>query len=460
MSYKRNILKTSIWTLPVFLMFSTEGLCQESNKPENKSPNVILILADDMAFGDLSRVNGGLTRTPNLDKLASESVWFNQGYSAAPVCAPARAALLTGLYPHQTGCITLDMQKFPDLTRIDKDLPTMADVFRGNGYATGLIGKWHCGEGEGYHPMDRGFDEFEGFLGFMVNTYFSYKLDINRNIQEFNNKYLTNELSERAIDFVRRHKDEPFFLHLAHYAPHRPLGAPQERIDYYLNKGLELNTATIYAMIEIMDQEVGKLIKELDNLGIRENTLIIFLSDNGPDPVTGTRDNQNLRGTKYTVYEGGIHVPFFMNWKGKLKPGSFDNVVHFTDVFPTLVEICNLELDKPINFVGGSLAELIQGNNESQLPETRFWQWNRGTPVYSHNAAVRKGDWKMVRPFITRGIPVDQSTQKPMLYNLKDDPFEKEDVSEQHNTIFLELNVLLEEWSRNVEYLRLKNKND
>ncbi|MCK4748966.1 MAG: sulfatase-like hydrolase/transferase, partial [Bacteroidales bacterium] len=239
-------------------------------------PNVILILADDMAYGDLSAINGGITQTSNLDRLARESVWFSQGYSAAPVCAPARAALLTGLYPHQTGCVTLGMQRFPELARMDKDLITLADVFGYNGYVTGLIGKWHCGEGEGYHPMDRGFQEFEGFLGYMVQSYFSYELDINRRIQKFENQYLTNDLSKRAVEFVRRHKNEPFFLHLAHYAPHRPLDAPPEIVDNYLERGFEENTAIIYAMIQVMDHGIGELITELDRLGIRENTLIIF----------------------------------------------------------------------------------------------------------------------------------------------------------------------------------------
>jgi arylsulfatase A len=459
MNRKRNKLKSMYWLLPVLLIISINGFCQQSSSAI-KNPNVILILADDMALGDLSFLNGGTTRTPNLDKLANEGAWFNHGYSAAPVCAPARAALLTGMYPHQTGCITLNMQRFPELSRIDKDLTTIADVFKKNGYKTGLVGKWHCGDGEGYHPMDRGFDEFEGFLGYMIDSYFSYKLDINRNIQEFENKYLTNELSDRAINFVRRHKNYPFFLHLAHYAPHRPLGAPQDRIDYYLNKGIEENAATIYAMIEIMDGEIGKLVDELDKLGIRENTLIIFLSDNGPDPVTGTRDNQNLRGTKYTVYEGGIHVPFFMNWRGKFSHKKYDAVVHFTDLFPTLVDICNLKINEPLNLVGGSLADLLNNGTDNKLPLIRFWQWNRGTPDYTHNAAIRRGDWKVVRPQVTRDIPTVNSTQKPVLFNLKNDPFEKEDVSEQNASIYKELHVLLEEWSKNVEFVRLKNKNN
>lgn len=446
--------------LVLLITYGCSREIQEKNAPPDQQPNVILILADDLAIGDLSHINGGKTRTPNLDQLLQEGVWFSRAYSASPVCAPARAALLTGHYPHQTGCITLGLRRFPELTRIDKDMMTLADAFSENGYATGLVGKWHCGEGEGYHPMDRGFDEFEGFVGYMVDTggYFSYKLDIQKEIQAFKNNYLTRNLSERAINFVRRHKEEPFFLHLAHYAPHRPLSAPQEIIDYYLDKGHNKNNATIYAMIEVMDEGIGQLMAELDTLGIRENTLVIFASDNGPDPVTGERANQGLRGTKYTVYEGGIHVPFIVSWSGKFKPAQREEVIQFTDVFPTLVDICDLQLKNPIDFVGGSMAPLLRGEEENNLPEARYWQWNRGVPAYSHNAAMIEGNWKLVRPYVTRNIPEKASEMRSVLYNLEEDPFEEVDVSEENQWIYGSMNVRLEEWSRKVEFDRLKNK--
>jgi arylsulfatase A len=435
--------------------------CQ-SIKPSGSGirPNVILILADDMAYGDLSLINGGMTHTPELDQLARESAWFTQGYSAAPVCAPARAALLTGLHPHQTGCVTLGMQRFPELSRISKGIPTMADVFSENGYATGLVGKWHCGDGPDYHPMQRGFQEFEGFLGYMVDTYEEYQLDINQEIQSFSGKYLTDDLSERAIDFIRRHKEHPFFLHLAHYAPHRPLGAPEEMVDYYLSQGHSRNTATIYAMIEVMDHGIGQLMAELDKLGIRENTIIIFLSDNGPDPVPGERDNLGLKGTKYTVYEGGIHVPFFIQWKGTFDPATFAQVAHFTDLFPTLVDLCNLQMSESIPFVGASLEKVLNGEESGELPEVRYWQWNRGVPYYSHNAAMRQGPWKLVRPFVTRNVPEAASEALPVLYNLENDPFEEVDVSATYRSRYQTMSVMLEAWSREVEHERLKNKNE
>lgn len=438
----------------IFLI--VQGCNRDETKHRKNHPNVILILADDMGMGDLACLNGGKTRTPNLDRLVEESVWFSQAYSASPVCAPARAALLTGKYPHQTDCITLNMRRYPEFTRMDKDLATLGDVFVENGYATGLIGKWHCGIGEGYHPNDRGFQEFEGFRGYMVPSYFDYQLDINGSIREFDDQYLTNDITRRAIDFVTRHQDEPFFLHLAHYAPHRPIEAPQERVDHYLDKGFDENTATIYAMIEIMDRGIGKLIKKLDSLDIRENTLIVFSSDNGPDPLAGERYNRGLRGTKYTVYEGGIHVPFLVNWEGHLKPAHKEDVIQFTDVFPTLVDLCNLQLTDSIDFDGGSMAGVLRGKEENNLPERRYWQWNRGVPYYSHNAAIRKGKWKLVRPYVTRVEPDGESEQKAVLYNLEKDPSEKHDVSDENWRVYQNMKTRLEQWTREMEYSRLK----
>ena len=254
----------------------------------SESPNVILILADDLAIGDLSCFNDGLTRTPRLDTLVSEGVYFNHAYAGSPVCAPSRAALLTGRYPHRTGSVTLNQIQFPELTRLHLDEVTLADRFSAVGYATGLVGKWHSGPGEAYHPLKRGFDEFVGFNdGTDIETYFQYQLDVQGTYQSFDGPYLTDELTDRAIDFVNRHRGNPFFLHLAHYAPHRPLSAPRELIDFYLAKGLDENIATVYAMVEIIDRGIGRLLDELQRLGLEEKTLILFSSDNGPDPQVG-----------------------------------------------------------------------------------------------------------------------------------------------------------------------------
>ena len=428
---------------------------------QQKAPtNVILILADDMGYGDLAALNGGLNRTPNLDQLVKESIYFSNAYSGSPVCTPSRAALLTGRYPHRTGAVTLNMELFPELTRVHKQETTIADVFRENGYATGLVGKWHIGDGADYHPMRRGFQEFEGFKGYDVpDDYFNYRLDIDGNYQSFSNEYLTDNLTKRAVDFVRRHRNQPFFLHLAHYAPHRPLSAPQELITHYRDKGFEQNTATVYAMIEVMDKGIGELLAELNRLNIRENTLVIFASDNGPDPLAGERFNHNLKGTKYTVYEGGIHVPFLINWQGTLKPANSTSMVHFTDVFPTLLEICDMKKPENLNLDGESLAGLLlEKKSVTALPPYRFWQWNRGVPYYSHNAAMRDGKWKLVRPAVSRNLVYGESAQKPLLYNIEEDPQEKTDLAAKEPERYNTMRVKLEQWSREVEWGRLSRQ--
>ncbi len=364
-------------------------------------PNVILILADDMGLGDIGALNGGLSRTPVLDRLMAEGMWFSQGYSGSTVCAPARASLLTGRYPHRTGVVTLNVQRFPRLTRLYQNQRTVADLFKANGYRTALIGKWHLGEGNDCHPLSRGFDEFRGFKGYQVKGYSDFGFEINGKSTTVEGQYLTDVLTDEALDYVTANRQVPFFLHLAHFAPHRPLEAPPEMVADYRRRGLDENTATIYAMVEVMDRGIGRLLERLEELNLRENTLVIFASDNGPDPLTGSRFNCELTGHKYSILEGGIRVPLIFNWAGRITPGETTTVAHFTDVVPTLAELCGFTPESLAGefFDGGSLADVLVGLEGNALPISRYWQWNRGVPQYSRNAAIREGDWKLVRTF-------------------------------------------------------------
>ncbi|GAA5507493.1 arylsulfatase [Novipirellula caenicola] len=451
----------SLLILPLLCICNTGSLSavdRNTNGSQAAKPNVILILADDMGMGDLASRNGNRNRTPHLDQLKQQSVWFEHAYSAAPVCAPARASLFTGRYPHRTGVVTLNQQRYPQLTRLRKDETTLANLFQDHGYVTGLIGKWHCGDGAEYQPLARGFDEFEGFVDHThVPSYFDYKLLIQDKLHAESKQYLTNDLSNRAVAFVRRHQQHPFFLHLAHYAPHRPLGAPEDRIEPYLKKGFDRETATVYAMIEIMDEGIGNLLGELDRLKLRENTIVIFASDNGPDPLVSSRFNAQLRGTKYTVYEGGIRVPMMIRWPAQLDPSERDEVVHFVDVLPTLMELCQLEIPDHLKLDGRSFAGILRRQPGTEtLPQSRFWQWNRKDPLYSHNAAMREGDWKLVRPYVTRGIPKADSTMPPALYQLSSDPTESNDVSAQYPARTARMNEALQAWSQEVERDRIR----
>lgn len=419
-------------------------------------PNVILILADDMGLGDIALHNGGLNRTPHLDKLVQESVWFEQGYSASAVCAPSRAGLLTGRYPHRTGVVGLNLNGFPSHTSLSVEETTIADIFAAQGYETGVIGKWHLGNRPEYHPMKRGFKEFAGFFG--VNSYYQYKLDVNGKFKNYDGEYLTEVLTDHAIDFVNRHKEKPFFLHLAHYAPHRPLDAPKDLAAEYEKKGFDSNTAKIYAMVEVLDKGIGKLMDEVDRLGLRENTIVIFTSDNGPDPVTGERFNKQLRGRKYDVYEGGVHVPMLVNWKGTFAPATRKEVVHFVDILPTVADLCQIQIDPSITrrLDGQSFAKIFSGKGDSYTSKAKYWHWNRGAPYYHQNAAMREGDWKLIYAPVTSGTIFKDVDAKPLLFNLKKDPLETTDVSAKHQAVYKRMWTLLDDWTRKMEADRLR----
>lgn len=435
-----------------------------------RPPNVIFILADDMGYGDLSAVNDGRSRTPRLGALMEESVVFSQAYSSSPVCAPARATLLTGRYPHRTGVIGLDPRR--GVTELLPDEVTIGELFQEAGYATGLIGKWHTGAADHNHPARRGFDSFEGFSGAdNVPSYFYFRLEFHGDHVEvtgprgFRDRYLTDELSDLAVEFVRRHRDEPFFLHLSHYAPHRPLDAPEERIEPFLEAGFHRQVATVYAMLEIMDEGIGRLLDELDALDLADRTLVIFTSDNGPDPLVRERYNAGLDGAKYSVHEGGIRVPFFMRWPGVLAPGRTNRMIHFADLFPTLAGACHLAVPGSIDLDGINLWDWLTGIDEAEMPK-RFWQWNRGDPEYTHNAAMRDGDWKLVRPFGNAGSRpwgpgtriAAPSAKPPLLFRIDEDPSEKEDLAERYPGRVRRMMADLTEWTDSVEKDRLREQ--
>ena len=443
--------------LMVSLFIVVSGRQGWAGADNTRPPNVILILADDMTVGDLSFLNNGRTSTPNLDRLAEQSVYCEQAYSASCVCAPARAALLTGRYPHRTGVVTLNMYNYPKLTRLRHDETTIAEIFRANGYATGLVGKWHCGMGKGYEPRSHGFDEFEGFSGADGLSYFKYQLTTNDQKVTVTDQYLTEDLTERAIGFIRRHHEQPFFLHLAHYAPHRPLEAPEELIETWQNRGFDRKIATIYAMIQVMDRGIGELLYELERLKLADDTIVIFASDNGQDPLTGSRFNHELRGAKYEIYEGGIRVPLMFHWPGRLQPRRTSSLIHFVDIMPTVLDLCDISIPDDVDVDGVSHEPWLVGSGDQVGDEVaRFWQWNRGTPNYTHNAAVRKGNWKLIRPYVTRAVNPPDSQSPPALYDLATDPFEMHDLSSSQPDKAAQLSEALTNWTQSIEHDRTR----
>ncbi len=443
-------------------------------------PNIILIIADDMGYGDFGIFNNQVSCTPHLDALVEESITLTQHYSAAPVCAPARAALMTGRYPHRTGSI--DTLEARGLDRLHLDEITLADILRNAGYATGLVGKWHNGALDSrYHPRARGFDEFIGFQGGW-NPYYRYRLDRNGAIEYGGrDRYLTDVFSDAAIDFVERHSSEPFFLQLAYNAPHFPLEAPDAIAQKYRESGFSLGVSLLYAMIEVMDAGIGRINERLGQLGIADNTIVIFTSDNGPalgdwNGFSQRRWNCHFNGGKGNTYEGGIRVPLIMRWLDGLDGGArSDELAHFTDWLPTLLNLAGIDKPDDLALDGIDITPVLRGESGGVYPQ-RFWQWNRYTPVGSCNAAMRDGDWKLLRPQIREamqvspldtandnavkyrpelfsdivrdaGAPHDLPDPPPaLLFNLADDPQEQHDLAAENPQRVSAMETALADW--------------
>jgi arylsulfatase A-like enzyme len=450
-------------------------------------PNIVLIVADDMGYGDFGCFNYGASKTTVLDQLIGEGLCLTQHYSASPVCAPARASLLTGRYPHRTGVV--DTLETRGLDRLALRERTLADLVRQAGYVTGLIGKWHNGAYDNrYHPNRRGFEEFAGFCGGW-QPYWKWQLDRNGALSRGDGRYLTEVFTDEAIEFVRRHRSEKFFLYLAYNAPHYPYEAPDDDLALFDDSNFTQAVRRIYAMIRCMDRGIGRVLEELDRGGIAENTIVLFTSDNGPQfggkgEMCSDRFNCGFAGSKLLVYEGGIRLPMVMRWPAGLEGRrQLHDMVHLTDWLPTLVGLAGGKLADDLRIDGVDLAPLLQGDRREVNP-TRFWQWNRYTPVGECNAAMRDGNWKLVRPAISELMEVSRddlamdvdakynpqkyreiisspaplrssySAPEPQLFNLSSDPLERINLAEQYPERVARMTNQLAAWFEEVELER------
>jgi arylsulfatase B len=451
-------------------------------------PNIIFILADDMGYGDFGCFNYGVSRTPTLDQLVAEGLCLTQHYSASPVCAPARASLLTGRYPHRTG--VLDTLELRGLDRLALRERTIADFLKRAGYVTGLVGKWHNGALDPrYHPNRRGFDEFAGFRGGW-QPYWQWHLDRNGSIAGADGRYLTDVFTVEAADFIRRHHKERFFLHLAYSAPHYPFEALEADLAPYRDSGdFTLAVATIYAMIECMDRGIARVLEELDRLGLADHTLVLFSSDNGPQfggqgDMRSDRFNCGFAGAKTLVYEGGIRLPMILRWPAGLDGrAQIHDMVHFTDWMPTLLALAGVAAPDDIKLDGTDVIAALRGERGRTNPR-RFWQWNRYTPDGECNAAMRDGRWKLVRPAIRelmfptgedfaadteskyqpdKFTDIDRSplpqrhrpaAPSPQLFDLISDPFERDDLSTANPERVIKMTAELAAWFEEVELER------
>lgn len=396
-------------------------------------PNILLIYADDLGYGETSIQGCKDIPTPNIDSIAKNGVRCTQGYVAATYCSPSRAGLLTGKYPTRFGHEFNAITRMHGLSLSEK---TLADRLRSEGYATAIIGKWHLGNLPKYRPNQRGFDEFYGTLG---NTPFYHPTnfidtktsDLIARIEdpEF---YTTDKYAERALDWLERNQSKPWFLYLPFNAQHAPLQAPQKYLDRFPHIADE-KRKMFAAMMVGMDDAIGRVLEKIRSIQQEENTLIFFIADNGGPTQSTTSRNDPLRGFKMTTFEGGPRVPFFVQWKGHLPAGkTYELPVMNLDVVPT----CMAALGKPVepneSIDGVDIVPFLRGDDPSRPHVTMYWR-------FGEQWAVRHGDWKLV---VSKG-----GSGTPELYNLAEDVGERNNLASKETDRVLELQKLFDTWN-------------
>ncbi|MDB5281223.1 MAG: sulfatase, partial [Bacteroidota bacterium] len=458
-----------------------------------KRPNIILILADDLGATDLSLYGNKLVSTPNIDGIGHRGVTFSEGYISSPVCSPSRAGLITGRYQQRFGHEFQPQQRylknmaeyygfrmlprFKPLTpikelevpttedRLRQGLPpseiTIAELLKKYDYATAIIGKWHLGAADFAKPCARGFDYqfgfYEAFTQYATVTcpnivstpirhdYMDHheweasagrkgNCAILRNCNECaeQDKYLTDQLTDEAIKWIDESKSKPFFLYLPYNAPHAPLQVPKDYYDQFANIKDPVKR-TYAAMIKNLDDQVGRLLKHVDSLGLDDNTIIIFLSDNGGAAYNGTTDNAPYRGGKLTNFEGGIKVPFMMEWKGKINPATYySNPVISLDIFTTIAAAIGIDLPADRKYDGVNLVPYINGKITSAPHKELFWRSD-------FNKAVRTGEWKMI---------INEYDNTNQLYNIATDSTENNNLYTQKPDVVKQLNSDLDNWEK------------
>ena len=420
---------------------------------ETKKPNVILIMTDDQGYGDLSCHGNPIIKTPNLDHLHDESVRFTN-FHVSPFCAPTRAALMTGHYPGRTGAYRTSSGR----SLMHTDEQTIADVFSDNGYMTGMMGKWHLGDNAPHRPQDHGFQDVVwhkcGGVGqssdYWGNDYFDDTYERNGTYEKFEG-YCTDVWFEESIRFIEENKDKPFMLYLATNAPHGPYLVADEWSDPYKETATWKNGAAFYGMIANFDYNLGILRDRLNELGLAENTILVFMSDNGSsaggkfkgldsEPLEGY--NAGMRGKKSSIYDGGHRVPFFIYWpQGDISGGSdMPQLAAHIDVLPTLAELCGITVPESQHADGISFAPLFK-DNKAVVRDSYILQF--------HGGAMFKDD---IKPWLNSVI----ITQKwrlmngNILYDIENDPTQMTDVAANHPDVVTDLKAEYMPWWESV----------
>jgi arylsulfatase A-like enzyme len=406
---------------------------QEKSKGSRKRPNILIILADDMGYADAGFQGCKDIPTPNIDTLAKNGVRFTSGYVSGPYCSPTRAGLMTGRYQNRFGH---EFNPAGAKQGMPVNQTTIAQRLHALGYVTALIGKWHLGNEAKMHPTERGFQDYFGFLG-GAHPYFPGKgKEILRGTKALEEKeYLTDALGREAVSFIDQHADDPFFLYLAFNAVHTPMEATQKYLDRFPNLP-KSQRKTYAAMMSAMDDAIGRVLAKLREKGLEEDTLIFFFSDNGGPTMIGTTINASinfpLRGSKRQLLEGGVRVPFVVQWKGRLPAGrAFDFPIIQLDVHATSLAVAGADIKADWKLDGVNLLPFLEGKNLNAPHEMLFWR-------FGEQMAARKGDWKMVR-YDSTGIH---------LYNLKNDIGESKNLAAEQPEILREMQAAWNEWNR------------
>jgi arylsulfatase A-like enzyme len=429
-----------ISTLSMIVLFVSvsHGVCRAER------PNILLILVDDLGYGDLSCYAAEDLQTAHLDRLISGGMRFDEFYANCPVCSPTRAALLTGRYPDMVGVPgvirTHPENNWGHLTAEAVLLPTL---LREAGYHTAIVGKWHLGLTAPNRPTDRGFDYFHGFLGDMMDDYIDHRRHginyMRLNTREIDPEgHATDLFTQWACDYLRERAEQaaPFFLYLAYNAPHTPIQPPEDWLAKVRQRELDITDerARLVAFIEHLDAGIGQVLACLDENGLAEDTLVVFTSDNGGLLSVGA-NNGPLRDGKGSMYEGGIKVCAGVRWPGKVAAGSRSNLRALSmDLFPTLCEAAKIAVPHGID--GRSVLPTLLGQQQPPLREYWFWRRREGGNHYAGKTieAVRKGDWKLLQnsPF----APLE-------LYDLGRDPQEQHDLASEHPEVLNDLAAAL-----------------
>ena len=424
--------------LSFFFSFSVQFCFAQK---QDTRPNIIYIMADDLGYADLSCYGRKDYQTPNLDKLCSQGIKFMNAYASAPVCTPTRAALFTGRYPARIAVglhEPLDWNNIDSSVGLSTNYPSLPSLLKKAGYETYLVGKWHLGFDPKYSPLKHGFDEFFGFNGGGID-YISHTDPFGNNDLYENDKlvtregYMTDILTDRAVDIIKKAHNKPFFLCVTFNAPHWPWQAPGDKIypHGFVNWAKGGSAQTYAAMMNSLDSAVGRIVKTIDDLNFANNTVIIFTSDNGGERYS---DNGIYQGRKLTLWEGGIREPAFVRWTGKIKENSMTNQVVTTfDWTATILSLAHAKADRKYPLDGMDLTQVVTGE-QKETDRTLYWRISQRR----QNKAVRDGKWKWLQ---------DEKGNE-YLFDLISDPGETRDMKNNFPDMFQKLKKEFAGWEK------------